>query len=294
MRMSVSPCGKALGVLVVLVLVVALVTIRTPVGSALMKSRASFRPHPSDSRVRFEPGADRMADLIVAFLDTAVAKVEDAQGGPFVRPITVFVCATQRSLNEFTALPPDLPVRGTVLFGDVYIAPSAYDWMGEDVHRQSLMHELSHLHLRQRLGWLTARGSIPPWFHEALADQVSGAGGEGVSRARAARAILRGPALKPDSTGNLWTLRRVGNYGLSGPMLHRQGQLFIDYLRGRDPEGYPGFVLAIQEQRSFAKPFRDHFGGGVEALWHDFVESLAREEDHGAKEEPRTHRGGQG
>ena len=93
----------------------------------------------------------------------------------------------------------------------------------------------------------------------------------------ATRAILEGPALRPDSTGNLWTLARAGNYGLPEPMLHRQSRMFIEYLQARDPESFRAFVLQIQEDRTFAKPFRDHFGGGVDDLWSAFAASLAAE-----------------
>ena len=99
-------------------------------------------------------------------------------------------------------------------------------------------------------------------------------GEEGISRDVAAHAILEGPALRPDSTGKLWSLRRTGAYGLPGPMLHRQSRIFLEYLRNRDPEGFPGFLLRVQQGRDFAGPFRDQFGGSVEELWRSFAESL--------------------
>ncbi len=250
---------------------------RTPVGAALIKSKQDFAPLAADSRVRFEPGAEEMARSIAAFLDTAIATVESAQGAPFREAFTVYVCATQGSLNAFIGLPSGAPIRGMVRFGEVFIAPSAFDWQGQDVHRESLMHEMSHLHLRQRVGVVADRGRMPPWFKEALADLVSGAGGEGISRQEAVAAILEGPALRPDSTGRLWSLQRAGSYGLPGPMLHRQSRMFLDFLRARDPVGFPGFILRIQEERSFSGPFREHFGGSVEDLWAAFVASLRTE-----------------
>ncbi|HSG07331.1 MAG TPA: hypothetical protein VLA36_03170 [Longimicrobiales bacterium] len=264
----------AWGALGLLLLVGGSWATQSPVFAALAKSKKDFAPLPTDARVRFEPGAEAMATRIGAFLDTAIATVEATHGRPFREAFTVYVCATQRSLNEFLALPPGAPIRGTVLFGQVFLAPSAFDWQGDDVHRESLTHELSHLHLRQNLGLAAHRGEIPPWFNEALADLVSGAGGEGIPTEEAVRAIVRGPALRPDSTGNLWSLQRTGTYGLSGPMLHKQSRMFIEYLRDRDPAGFPAFLTMIQEKRTFAAPFREHFGGSVEDLWTGFVESL--------------------
>jgi len=256
---------------------------RTSVGAALLKTKRDFAPVAADPRVRFEPGAEAMARSVAAFLDTAMATVEATHGAPFRRPFTVYVCASQRSLNEFAALPPQAPIRGTVLLGDVFIAPSAFDWQGADVHRESLMHELSHLHLRQHIGFVSDRGSMPAWFKEALADLVSGAGGEGISREEAVAAVLDGPALHPDSAGSLWSLQRAGSYGLTGPMLHRQSTMFLDFLRARDPGRFPAFLRRIQEERSFAGPFRDQFGGSVDELWGAFAASLREEKRDDAR-----------
>lgn len=107
------------------------------------------------------------------------------------------------------------------------------------------------------------------------------AGGEGVSRAAAARSILDGPSLNPDSTGSLWSLRRAGDYGLTGPMLHRQSAMFLMYLRDRAPVKCARFLEAVQAERTFAKPFRDHFGGSVAALWRGFAASLRAERADG-------------
>ena len=278
MKIRVSRGRVVTGVGAILVIAGAVAVLRSSVGAALTKSKAGFVPVATDARVVFEPGAEAMALQVAAFLDTAIATVEAGNGVPFKEPFTVYVCATQKSLNEFMALPPGAPIRGTVLFGDVFLAPSAFDWRGEDLHRESLMHEMSHLNLRQNLGFMAHRGEIPPWFNEALADLVSGVGGEGIPRDGAVRAILEGPALRPDSTGNLWSLARAGNYGLPGPMLHAQSTMFIKYLRDRDPEGFSTFLLRVHREHAFARPFRDQFDGSVEELWASFAETLRAEE----------------
>jgi hypothetical protein len=267
---------------------------RSTTGRALTKSKDAFVPFAGDGRVRFEDGAEPMAERVADFLDTAIARVEAVHGGPFPEPFTVYVCATQRSLNEFLGLPPGAPIRGTVRFGEVFLAPSAFDWRGEDLHRESLTHELSHLHLRQTLGFVAHRGRIPPWFNEALADLVSGAGGEGVSHEEAVRAILEGRALRPDSTGKLWSLRRSGDYGLPGPMLHRQSRMFLDWLRERDAAGFPTFLRGIQEEGSFAAPFRAYFGGSVEEAWSAFARSLGTEGGDGIHPEGAGDGNGEG
>jgi hypothetical protein len=247
---------------------------QTPVGVGLLKSTRDFQPVAGDERVRFEPAAQEMGQAIAAYLDTAVSRVEDALGTPFEKPFSVFACATQSSLNEFIAMPPGAPIRGTVRFGAIFIAPSAFDWEGADVHRESLTHELTHLHLRQRLGTLAYLREVPPWFHEAIADLVSGAGGEGISPEDASDAIREGRALLPDSAGSILGGARAGRYGLPGPMLHRQARMFIEFLQGRDPRAFRLFITALQDERTFAGPFRTHFGGSVPDLWAEFIATL--------------------
>lgn len=252
--------------------VVAVANSRT--GSALLKGKEGFVPHDLDERVWVEHGAQRFGAPIARSLGTAVAVIEEVHGRPFKYPVTVFVCSSQDSLNEFLGLPPEAPIRGAVRFGKVYLAPSAFDWNGQDLHRESLLHELSHLHLRQRLGFLAYRGALPSWFHEGLADLVSGAGGEGIDSSQAIRTIRAGRTVSPDSTGRLWTLRRVDDSGLGGPMFHKQSRMFVGFLAEKDPPGFRAFLRAVQDEGAFAGPFRDQFEEGVPEMWNDFVSSL--------------------
>jgi hypothetical protein len=262
--LAVAGCG----------LLVIVAASRHPVPAALLKSRAAFAPHAADARVRFEPGAEAQADALASFLDSAAQKVEAFHGGSFPDDFEVFVCATQASLNEFLALPPWAPIRGSALLGDVYIAPSAFDWEGLDTHRESLTHELAHLYMRQRLGTIAYLRNVPAWFHEALADLVASSGGEGISREEATQAILRGETFRPDTANALLRPRRPQSYGVPVPMLHAQSTMFLTFVRESDPAAFERFVAELQDERSFAAPFRRHFGAGVTEWWGRFVESL--------------------
>jgi len=251
---------------------------RTPLVGALVKSTGGFSPHPADARVFYEAGAEREAGEVAAFLDEAVEVVQEAHGRPFREPVKVYVCASQESLNGFLGLPPGAPIRGTVRFGDVFLAPSAFDWQGKDLHRESLLHEMSHLHLRQHLGFLAYRGRVPSWFHEGLADLVGGVGGEGVTEEEALTAIQAGQALRPDSTGRLLTLARVSSNGLSGPMFHRQSRMFLTYIRDGDPGAFQAFLQDLLDEKELAGPFRKHLGQGTSETWRAFNQKLLKEE----------------
>lgn len=247
---------------------------RTPAVAALTKSKREFSPHELDERVLFEAGAGALATPVASFLEEAILIIESAHGRPFKRPFHVYVCATQQSLNAFMGLPAGAPIRGAVRLGEVYLAPSAFQWLGKDLHRESLLHELSHLHLRQQLGFMAYRGRVPSWFHEGLADLVSGAGGEGISSEEAIRAVLSGSTFRPDSTGNLWSLRRLDDSGIGGPMFHKQSKMFLNFIRNRDPGAFRAFLLQLQEEKELAGPFRDRMGMGVREMWGEFSASL--------------------
>jgi hypothetical protein len=248
--------------------------LRSPVFAALAKSTSGFAPDPTDSRVRFEVGAEDEAARVAAFLNEAIAIVEAEQGRPFRKPFQVFVCATQESFNEFLGLPPTAPIRGSVRLGEVFLAPSAFRWLGQDRYRESLLHEMSHLHLRQNLGFRAYRGRVPSWFHEGLADLVSGAGGEGVSESDAVSAIRSGRALIPEASGHLWSLKPITDTGLGGPMFHRQSRMFLRYIRDRDPAAFSAFLGDLLEERELTGPFQTHFGVTTQEMWQEFVASL--------------------
>lgn len=262
------------GGLAAILAVAFLMASRSPVFAALTKSTSAFAPSATDPRVRFESGAEDKAARVATFLGEAIAIIEAEQGRPFKKPFLVFVCATQRSLNEFLANPPMAPIRGAVRFGDVFVAPSAFLWHGQDLHRENLLHEMSHLHLRQHLGFVAFRGRVPSWFHEGLADLVSGAGGESVAEADAMEAIQAGRALRPEPTGRLWSLRPIADNGLGGPMFHRQSRMFLRYIRDRDPSAFQALLRDLLEEKELAGPFRTHFGLGTEQMWQEFVASF--------------------
>ncbi len=248
----------------------------SPYSTALLKSKKHFIEHASINNVFYEPGAQSYADQIALFLAEAIDKVERTHGLPFKEPFNIYVCHSQESLNEYIAHNGQSRIRGTVVFGDVFIAPSAFHWKGRDTHRESLVHELSHLHLRQNLGFLRYRMNIPVWFHEGLANLTGGSGGESIMEEEAIRAILEGQHFVPDEKGNLFKVKRARDYGLNYPMFHKQSKLFLTYIsETRKPE-FKNFLIDIQTGRSFGDSFKKHLGFDVQGAWEEFIEYLER------------------
>ena len=244
------------------------------VGHALTRSRKHFIEHPLDQRILFEPGAEEMATIFASILPVAISRVEDAQIYPFRKTFRVYVCSSQERFNEYLALAGSYyPVRGAVLWGNILIAPSAFNFMGMDTHRETLIHELSHLHFRQRLGRLKER-RIPVWFREGYADLVAGSGGEGVTETEAFQMILSGKHFIPEESSGLFRPFQKAQNNLSGPAFHRQAKMFVSFLAEKDTVQFRLLIRDLQDGIPFADSYMRLAGEDIQSSWIQFVDSL--------------------
>jgi len=163
----------------------------------------------------------------------------------------------------------------------VWISPRAFSFHGQDTHRETLTHELSHLHLGQRLGWWHRTAELPSWFQEGLADWVADTGDEQASRREARETILSGHSIELDESGHLPFPKRPESYGMTWAMFHTQSRMFVEYLRSRDTNAFRRFVAASVRGVEFKAAFDDHFGKSLADVWRDFLQSLqSRPDDH--------------
>lgn len=263
-------------VVLVLLLTGALAVSRTPYGAAILKSKDHFIQSELDPRVLYEPGAERHARMTAESLEAAIRAVEAKHGLPFEGPFRVYVCDSHESLCEYMGGPRGQRIRGVKVLNDVFLAPSAFASSLGDTHAEVLTHELSHLHLYQRLGHLRALREVPQWFHDGLATVVSGAGGEGVDAAEAFEAILYGPALVPDERGGFWRPKRPIDYDLPHDMFYKQSAMFVAYIMERNPDAFDDFMLGLQltDWGSFASLFEASFGTDIPGMWRSFAEHI--------------------
>lgn len=261
-----------LSIIGIIILVGAVLFVRSPIGIALLKSKKYFKTSDIDKRVRYEPGAEEFANKIARYLPEAIQAVENGHFLPFEKPFKVYVCATQKSLDEFLANRTGAAPRGAAALGDVYIGPRAFSFFGYDTHKESLKHELSHLHLKQRLGYFGFgyRIKIPVWFSEGLANIIAGSGGEGIEDKEAIDAILRGSHFVVDEKGSFLKPFASAFPGLSGRMFHKQNKMFVKYIKDSNPGKYKQFLLEIQDGASFAKSFSTNFGTTVKGMFERF------------------------
>jgi len=256
---------------VILILVVAFFL--SPYSTALLKSKSHFIKHTKNEIVLYEPGSEDYADSIASYLPKAIERVEQVHELPFEDSFKIYICKTQKSFNEFALNTSAYPIRGTALLGDIFIAPSAFNFRDIDTHKETLTHELSHLHFQQRLGFIDRR-KLPVWFSEGFADYVAGSGGEGIGEGDAINFLLSGNHFIPEEEGDiLGTVSGAAN-SLSGPMFHQQAKMFVTYIIESDSLKFNSFILEIQEGEPFSETFNKIMGTSIQDKWENFLLQL--------------------
>lgn len=256
-----------------ILIITAVLLLASPRAMAALRWKPGFEPLEYGSRVFFEPGATDAAQRFADALPDAIAKVEEMHGLPFTAEFRVYVCSTHQSFTKHLGLPETSPVRGLVM-RDIWLSPLAFDFHSRDTHRESLIHELSHLHLRQDLGWIRNQRNIPTWFAEGLADVVANTGGEIFTRQMALAAFAAGRHFVPDARGRFPFARGLGDYGVPAPLLHQQSRMFVEYLRTRYSQTFQEFLYALLQGADFGEAFSSHFGVDLEQSWRQFSRSM--------------------
>jgi len=239
---------------------------------AALKSTSDFTPVATEKRVFAEPGSEDVAVIVARDLPEAVATVEREQYRPFAKPVAVYVTRDEESFATFTGVPKE--VRGAVII-KVFLSGGLRK--EPDRIKRILTHELSHLHLGQRLGIYGYNANLPSWFQEGLAVVVSGGGGaEKMSEQEAAKAILEGKSIKPEASGSFFFKKFANSYGLTPPMFYRQSGMFVAYLLRLDEARFRSFLLAIEDGHGFGDSFTKSYGMDVDEAWQQFTERLKR------------------
>lgn len=217
------------------------------------RSLDRFVALPDDRRVRHEPGAEHAARHVAGLLPAAVARVEAVHGARFASTPRVNVCATSACFDHY--------VTGRGLIAAVVpdnrliLSPRLF---GPEAGRlpDILVHELSHLHLGQRIGHL--HHSIPLWFHEGLATLVAGGGGaESAGELEARAAWARGQRIdtaRRDTPGKRQAAR---DYGMPIHVFYRQAFMIVRAMREGDPARFHALLAALADHTEFAIALAD-------------------------------------
>jgi hypothetical protein len=238
---------------------------------AACRSTDGFVPLAGDARIRCEPGAEPLALAVAPWLDTAVADVEQGHGAPFAEPVTVYVCASEESFTRYSGSKG----RGAVT-SKLFLSPAL---LGQpETIPLYLAHELSHLHILQRVG-VYGLLKLPVWFKEGLATLVSrGGGAQDVSDDQARDAIRAGRAFRPDAGGSalagVFFPKYAATFHLENRMFYRQAMLFTRFLGETDGPAFAALVSAIESGRPFPDAFAAAYKAPLPDMWRRFRQSV--------------------
>jgi len=220
----------------------------------------------SDARVWHEAEGQAYAEEVSRLLGTAIAKVEAVHGLPFQRPPRVFVCA---STPCFKRLVPTPGYTAAVLPGEILALSPRLDLEENERLPGILTHELSHLHLGQRLGHYTA--ALPIWFHEGLASLVAdGGGAEFSSDEDACNAWDSGRRIDFAQLDTPKKRHQAADFKMSIHPFYRQSWRFLEYLRRRDAAGFADLLEAIQSGLDFTTAVSGSYHTNLEQLGLEF------------------------
>lgn len=235
---------------------------------AAMRPPDSFKAYPGDARILYELGAEKYADIIAHLLPSAIEQVEKGQYRPFAQPVRVYICSSRKSFKKYYGA----DVRAGVLT-KLFLSPLVFD-QGEDVTRQYLVHELSHLHLRDHIGQYKMV-ILPLWFKEGLATYVSkGGGAHTVSVEEATDAIKAGKHFVPSERGSIFFPKKPSSWGIKPQMYYRQSMIFTQYLIKTDPAAFRTLLLSIEDGKRFTTAFESTYKMPLAKMWGHFLKDI--------------------
>ncbi|PCJ44325.1 MAG: hypothetical protein COA99_07045 [Moraxellaceae bacterium] len=248
-------------------------------GIAYIESTEHFLPHSEDSRVLFEEGAEDFSNIIADHMDDSIAMVESIHSEMFSEEVLVHICATLECYEKHTTMRKS---RGATIGDKVFLSPKLL--ARPKTTKSVLAHELSHLHLAQKLGGLTLYNNVPGWFQEGLATFVSeGGGAEKVSISDAEKALKSQSFFIPDINGSIFRMKNADSYGFtenySDPffaqnMYYRQSSMFVAYLKRTNITGFNRLMFQILSGVTFEKAFIENYDLGLEDTWYSFINEI--------------------
>lgn len=229
--------------------------------------KAPFEILAADPRVLHEAGAAELAERVAQWMPQAVRQVETFHYRAFAQPVTVHVCGSDACFAEHVA---SKNVSGaTVPDNRVFLSPRLFD---REAHRlpMILTHELSHLHLGQRIGHYTHR--VPVWFHEGLAAYASNGGGADYASEDEARAALRqGRTFAPATLDTADTRHKAEHWRLSPYLFYRQAMMFVDHLKQTGEDRFRDFLLRVQDNEDFSLAFGSTYNMSLDEAGQRFI-----------------------
>ena len=237
---------------------------------AAIRSTDHFVPNKQDHRVLFEPGAEDFANKIVSFLPSAIQQVEDKQYQPFSETVRVYICSTRDSFKKHYGA----DVRAGVLT-KLFLSPRLLE-QDDEILYLYLAHELSHLHLLQKLG-VYKNSRLPMWFKEGLATYASDGGGAHlVSESQAIESIKSGNHFIPNKTGGFIFRKTPSDFNIKPHMFYRQSMMFITFMVSKNELEFQKFLLYVGKGERLSVALRKAYNNGLQELWSEFLQEIKK------------------
>lgn len=163
--------------------------------------------------------------------------------------------------------------RASSASNDIFLSPEIRD---KNTLQLILVHELSHIHMRQHVGTWQYITNIPTWFDEGLAVSISkGGGAENVSEKEAIENINTAKHFTPVVDTGIFSRKYAHDYGLSPQMFYRQSSLFVNYLKQSNPKAFSDSYISLSNGEDFSEVWEKYYGRKLHLLWVEFLLSVA-------------------
>ncbi len=225
------------------------------------------------NNIFYEPGAEDLTQLVADNLSSSLEKVAQEQVVPFkdLDAIKVYVFNDIERYARFSHA--SNLTRGSSTTDEVYISAKLRDRI--DTLPGILIHELSHVHIRQYTGTWRYIRDIPGWFLEGVGVLTSaGAGAESVSSQEAVQYLKTNPAFLLHDSGGIYRHKYAHDYGLEPHLYYRLASLYVGYLRQSNPQGFAAAFNDMLQQSSYSEAWAKHYGKSNAVLWQEFIASL--------------------
>ncbi len=244
-------------------------------GCSLVWARLTydFIALPESDHILYERGAEDLAKLAAAELPVSIEKVRQAHfvGFKDVAAIKIYAFNDKDHYANFSHA--SVLTRGSSSSDEVYLSPKLRERI--DSLPNILVHELSHVHIRQYTGTLGFVAGIPGWFLEGMAVSVSSGGGAEEVTSAQARIAMRGTVrFRPEDSGSITGHKTAHDYGLEPHMYYRQASLFVQYLQRVNPEAFHAALLSVLHGARFRQVWPKSYGRSISELWREFQGEL--------------------
>lgn len=244
-----------------------------------------FKIDPKDDRIFYENGTEAAASVISENLDVSLKQTEIAHFSSFKDSsrIKIYLFNDQKRYMQFMYKTNAL--GGSTTHEAMISLPRIRQRLSSelcqlqkcpDTAEDILLHELSHIHMRQYLGTWNYVTKVPKWFHEGLATLVSNGAGAGlVSKADLRNLILSGTHLIPYDSGSLISRPdTIGNSRFGSISFYRQSEMFVEFLKNKNPMGFQKALNEIREGHLFRAVWVHNYGKNIADLWDIFTDNL--------------------